>query len=132
MSCFKVQGNFLLLCSSNNFVGYSGDFQVPSVNFPGSRDNWVVSLLVHLFCSQQNRGMRQWFHMCSKPMIFSWCSRDFFTHKYPRFLWLIKGFSIGGPRCDRGASNYRLLGCMYKTISPRHFLRKALTSACLS
>ena len=23
MSCFKVQGNFLLLCSSNNFVGYS-------------------------------------------------------------------------------------------------------------
>ena len=22
-SCFKVQGNFLLLCSSNNFVGYS-------------------------------------------------------------------------------------------------------------
>ena len=22
MSCFKVQGNFLLLCSSNNFVGY--------------------------------------------------------------------------------------------------------------
>ena len=24
MSCFKVQGNFLLLCSSNNFVGYSG------------------------------------------------------------------------------------------------------------
>ena len=25
MSCFKVQGNFLLLCSSNNFVGYSYD-----------------------------------------------------------------------------------------------------------
>ena len=23
MSCFKVQGNFLLLCSSSNFVGYS-------------------------------------------------------------------------------------------------------------
>ena len=23
MSCFKIQGNFLLLCSSNNFVGYS-------------------------------------------------------------------------------------------------------------
>ena len=23
MSCFKVQGNFLLLCSSNNFVGHS-------------------------------------------------------------------------------------------------------------
>ena len=25
MSCFKVQGNFLLLCSSNNFVGHSCD-----------------------------------------------------------------------------------------------------------
>ena len=33
MSCFKVQGNFLLLCSSSNFVGYSHIyiymFQVP-------------------------------------------------------------------------------------------------------
>ena len=23
MTCLKVQGNFLLVCSSNNFVGYS-------------------------------------------------------------------------------------------------------------
>ncbi len=23
MSCFKIQGNFLLLCSSNTFAGYS-------------------------------------------------------------------------------------------------------------
>ena len=29
MSCFKVQGNFLLLCSSNNFVGYSYETWTP-------------------------------------------------------------------------------------------------------
>ena len=32
MSCFKVQGNFLLLCSSNNFVGYS--YAVRRTHFP--------------------------------------------------------------------------------------------------
>ena len=34
MSCFKVQGNFLLLCSSNNFVGYPHDIQVLLCQLP--------------------------------------------------------------------------------------------------
>ena len=40
MSCFKVQGNFLLLRSSNDFVGYSKTFSISPkfVNF------WMQSL----------------------------------------------------------------------------------------
>ena len=43
MSCFKVQGNFLLLCSSSNFVGYSYHtygifFQILDSKMPAGRE----------------------------------------------------------------------------------------------
>ena len=62
--CFKVQGNFLLLCSSTNFVGYSHDVYRPAI----SQDlTWNVQVDGKLILAQEVAIWEYW-HL-------SWISR---------------------------------------------------------
>ena len=59
--------------------------------------------------------------------------RDYFTHKYPRNIGLKEGFPIGGPRWDRGTSNYPINMETMGVDRPQH-IKKYQTScvACWS
>ena len=53
VSCPKVQANFLLLCSSTNFVGYSYQLVRTSLNCPSSSSLAVALICVHHWCRNQ-------------------------------------------------------------------------------
>ena len=62
LSCFKVQGNFLLLCSSTNFVGYSHDVYRPAIS---QELTWNVQVDGKLILAQEVAIREYWHHLTS-------------------------------------------------------------------